>query len=190
MGLFPLLPPLMDPSLLPLASPFTETLTIMAEVEEGGGDAVEDTQEEVFADIIITVVTATDDFSEPTDELQSPSVHSDASSGSDPDPHPEEEDDEEQENEEEEGGHTEEFDLSILPSTRTLLQLVLLSVLPGEPEDQGEGSYCESKPGCSRPVCLGEWLTESRMGAMPVQVACECNSRPIRRLSLARVENG
>lgn len=137
MGLFPLLPPLMDPSLFPLVSPFTETLTIMAEVEEGG-EAVEDTQEEVFADII-TVVTATDDFSEPTDELQSPSVHSDASSGSDPDPHPEEEDEEEQENEE--GGHTEELDLSILPSTRTLLQLVLLSVLHGEPEDQGEGSY-------------------------------------------------
>lgn len=107
----------------------------------------------MFADIIFTVATASAHLSEPTEELQSASMHSDASSGSDPDPHPEEEDEEEQEKEEEEGGQSDELlALSILPSTRTLLQLVLLSVLHGEPEDQGEGSYCVSKPGCSRPV--------------------------------------
>lgn len=133
----------------------------MAEVtiEEEGEEVVEDTEEEAFADIIITVVTATAArfFSEPIEELESASMHSDASSGSDPDPQPEEEEDEEQENEEEEGGQTEEFveegllGLSVLPSTRTFPQLLLLSLLQGEPEDQGEGSYCESKPGCSRP---------------------------------------
>lgn len=123
---------------------------MVEEEEEGGAELVEDT--EVPADIIFAVDTSAD-LSEPGDELQSASMHSDASSGSDPDPHPEEEDDEEQENEEEEGGQTEELlDLSILPSTRTLLQLGLLSVLQGEPEDQEEGSYCESKPACSRPV--------------------------------------
>lgn len=84
-------------------------------------------------------------------------MHSDASSGSDPDPQPEEEEDEEQENEEEEGGQTEEvvedglLDLSVLPSTKTLPQLLLPSLLQGEPEDHGDGSYCDSKPGCSRP---------------------------------------
>lgn len=155
----------MEPILLPLVSPFTETLTIIAEVTEEGqgvGGVVEDTEGEAFADIIITVVTASAGmfFSEPIDELQSASMHSDDNSGSDPEPHPEDEEDEEQENEEEEGGQTELFEgellglsiLPILPSTRTLLQLVLPSVLHGEPEDQGEGSYCESKPGCSRPV--------------------------------------
>lgn len=124
----------------------------MVEVAEEGSEAelVEDT-EEVLADIIFTDTSA--DLSEPSEELQSASMHSDANSGSDPDPHPEEEDDEEQENEDDEGGQTEELlDLSILPSTRTLLQLGLLSVLHGEPEDQEEGSYCESKPACSRPV--------------------------------------
>lgn len=133
----------------------------MAEVtkEEEGEEVVEDTEEEAFADIIITVVTATAArfFSKPIEELESASMHSDANSGSDPDPQPEEEEDEEQENEEEEGGQTEELveegllGLSVLPSTRTLLQLVFPSLLQGEPEDQGEGSYCESKPGCSRP---------------------------------------
>lgn len=125
--------------------------------EEEGEEAVEDTKEEAFADIIITVVAATAPrfFSDPIEELESASMHSDASSGSDPEPQPEEE--EEQENEEEEGGHTEELveqgllDLSVLPSTRTLPQLLLLSLLQGEPEDQGEGSYCESKPECSKP---------------------------------------
>lgn len=131
----------------------------MAEVtiEEEGEEVVEDTEEEAFADIIITVVTATAArfFSEPIEELESASMHSDANSGSDPDPQPEEEEDEEQENEEEEGGQTDELveegllGLSVLPSTRTFPQLLLL--LQGEPEDQGEGSYCESKPGCSRP---------------------------------------
>lgn len=132
----------------------------MAEVTtEEGKEAVEDAEEEAFADIIITVVTATAArfFSEPIEELESASMHSDASSGSDPDPQPEEEEEEEQENEEEEGGQTEEsaevlLDLLVFPSTRTLPQLLLLSLLQGEPEDQGEGSYCESKPGCSRPV--------------------------------------
>lgn len=131
----------------------------MAEVTEGeeGEEAGEDTEEEAFADIIITVVTAARFFSEPTEELESASMHSDANSGSDPDPQPEEDEDEEQENEEEEGGQTEELveegllGLSVLPSTKTLPQLLLLSLLQGEPEDQGEGSYCESKQGCSRP---------------------------------------
>lgn len=120
-------------------------------------EAAEDTKE-VFADIIITVVAATVSrfFSELAEELESASMHSDASSGSDPEPQPEE-DEEEQENEEEEGGQTEELveqallDLSVLPSTKTLPQLLLLSLLQGEPEDQGEGSYCESNPGCSKP---------------------------------------
>lgn len=126
--------------------------------EEEEGDAVEDTAGEAFADIIITVVTAGRFLSEPIEELESASIHSEASSGSDPDPQPEEEEDEEQENEEEEGGQTEELveegllGFSVLPSTKTLPQLLLLSLLQGEPEDQGEGSYCESKPGCSRPV--------------------------------------
>lgn len=122
--------------------------TIMAEVtiEEEGEEAVEDTEEEAFADIIITVVTGARFFSEPIEELESASMHSDANSGSDPDPQPEEEEDEEQENEEEEGGQTELVEegllgLSVLPSTRTLPQLLLLSLLQGEPEDQGEGSY-------------------------------------------------
>jgi len=121
---------------------------------EEGEEAAEDTEEEAFADIIITVVTAARFFSEPTEELESASMHSEANSGSDPDPQPEEEDEEEQENE---GGQTEELvedgllGLSALPSTRTLLQLLLPSLLQGEPEDQGEVSYCESKPGCSRP---------------------------------------
>ena len=127
------------------------------EEEEEGDEAVEDTREEAFADIIITVVAATAPrfFSEPMEELESASMHSDASSGSDPEPQPEEE--EEQEKEEEEGGHTEEpveqglLDLSALPSTRTLPQLLLPSLLQGEPEDQGEGSYCESRPECSKP---------------------------------------
>lgn len=126
--------------------------------EEEGEEAVEDTEEEVFADIIITVVTATVErfFSEPIEELESASMHSDASSGSDPDPQPEEEEEDEQEKEE--GGQTEELveegllGLSVLLSARTLPQLLLLSLLQGEPEDHGEGSYCESKPGCSRPV--------------------------------------
>lgn len=130
----------------------------MAEVtkEEEGEEAVEDTEEEAFDDII-TVVTAVRCFSEPFKKLESASMHSDANSGSDPDPQPEEEEDEEQENEEEEGGQTEELveegllDLSVLPSTRTLPQLLLLSLLQGEPEDHGEGSYCDSKPGCSKP---------------------------------------
>lgn len=131
--------------------------------EEGEGDAAEDTAGEAFADIIITVVTAARFFSEPIEELESASIHSEASSGSDPDPQPEEEEDEEQENEEEEGGQTEELveegllGLSVLPSTRTLPQLLLLSLLQGEPEDQGEGSYCESKPGCSRPEEKRTW---------------------------------
>lgn len=129
-----------------------ETAITVEAAEEGGGAELGEDTEEVLADIIFTVDTSAD-LSEPSDELQSASMHSDASSGSEPDPHPEEEDDEEQENEEEEGGQTEELlDLSILPSTRTLLQLGLLSVLHGEPEDQEEGSYCESKPVCSRPV--------------------------------------
>jgi len=125
--------------------------------EEAGEEAVEDTEEEAFVDIIITVFAAIAPrfFSEPTGELDSASMHSDANSGSDPEPQPEEEEEDEQENEEEEGGQTEELveqgllDLSVLPSTRTLPQLP--SLLQGEPEDQGEGSYCESKPGCSRP---------------------------------------
>lgn len=131
---------------------------------EEGEEAAEDTEEEAFADIIITVVTAARFFSEPTEELESASMHSEANSGSDPDPQPEEEDEEEQENE---GGQTEELvedgllGLSALPSTRTLLQLLLPSLLQGEPEDQGEVSYCESKPGCSRPVSAargsGSW---------------------------------
>lgn len=129
----------------------------MAEVTKGeqGEEAVEDTEEEAFADIIITAVTAARFFSEPIEELESASMHSDANSGSDPDPQPEEEEDEEQEKEE--GGQTVEFaeerclDLSVLPSTRTLFQLLLPSLLQGEPVDQGEGSYCESKTGWSRP---------------------------------------
>lgn len=171
--LFPLLAPPTAPipPLIPgrpLPSPFTETPTIMAEEEEeeDGEDAVEDTEEEAFADIIIGVVVATAGrfFSEPMEELESASMHSDASSGSDPDPQPEEEEEEEQENEEEEGGQTEELveeglpGLSALPSTKTLPQLLLLSLLQGEPEDQGEGSYCESKPGCSKPgEGVGGW---------------------------------
>lgn len=119
----------------------------MAEVTIEEGEAVEDTEEGAFADIIITVVTASRFFSELIEELESASMHSDANSGSDPDPQPEEEDEEEHENEEEGGGQTEEFVeegllvLSALPSTRTLLQLLLPSLLQGEPEDQGEGSY-------------------------------------------------
>lgn len=131
----------------------------MAEVadEEEGDEAVEDTEEEAFDDII-TVVTAARCFSEPFKKLESASMHSDASSGSDPDPQPEEDEEEEQENDEEEGGgQTEELaeeellDLSVLPSTKTLPQLLLPSLLQGEPEDHGEGSYCDSKPGCSKP---------------------------------------
>ena len=129
----------------------------MAEVtiEVEGEEAVEDTEEEAFDDIIITVVTAARCFSEPFKELESASMHSDANSGSDPDTQPEEEEDDEQENEEEEGGQTEldedgVLDLSVLPSTRTLPQLLLVSLLQGEP-DQDDGSYCESKPGWSRP---------------------------------------
>lgn len=126
---------------------------------EEGEEAVEDTEEEEFADIIITVVIATVArfFSEPMEELESASMHSDASSGSEPEPQPEEEEDEEQEKDDEEGGQTEELveagllGWSVLPSTKTFPQLLLLSLLQGEPEDQGEGSYCESKPGCSRP---------------------------------------
>lgn len=127
----------------------------MAELpkEEVGEEAVEDA--EAFADIIITVVAATAArfLSEPIEELESASMHSDADSGSDPDPQPEEEEEEEQEKEEEEGGQTEELveeqllGVSVLPSTRALPQLLLLSLLHGEPDDQGEGSYCESKPG-------------------------------------------
>lgn len=140
-----------------LLSPFTPTPTIMVDVREEGEEAVEDTEEEVLADIIITVVAARPRFfSEPTEELESASMHSDANSGSDPEPQPEE--DEEQENEEEEGGQTEELgeqvllDLSELPSPRTLLQLLLPSLLHGDTEDQEEGSYWESKPGCSKPA--------------------------------------
>lgn len=121
--------------------------------EEVGEEAVEDA--EAFADIIITVVAATAArfLSEPIEELESASMHSDADSGSDPDPQPEEEEEEEQEKEEEEGGQTEELveeellGVSVLPSTRAFPQLLLLSLLQGEPDDQGEGSYCESKPG-------------------------------------------
>lgn len=152
----PVIFPLFDPPTVPIPppsicrllsfpSPFTATPIIMAEVtiEEEGEEAVEDTEEEAFDDII-TVVTAERCFSEPFKELESASMHSDANSGSDPDPQPEEEEDEEQENEE--GGQTEEFaevllDLSVLPSTRTLPQLLLPSPLHGEPEDQGDGSY-------------------------------------------------
>lgn len=164
--LFPLFAPPMVPIPppipgRPLPSPFTETPTIMADVtreeeEEDGEDAVDDTEEEAFADIIIAVVARF--FSEPMEELESASMHSDASSGSDPDPQPEEEEEEEHENEEEEGGQTEELveeglpGLSALLSTKTLPQLLFPSLLQGEPEDQGEGSYCESRPGCSRPV--------------------------------------
>lgn len=122
-------------------------------------EAVEGTEESAFADIIITVVAATmlRFFSEPTEELESASMHSNDSSGSDPEPQPEEEEEEEQENEEEEGGQTEELveqvllGLSVLPSTRALPQLLLPSLLQGEPEDQGDGSYCESNPGWSKP---------------------------------------
>lgn len=133
----------------------------MVEVkDEVGEEAVEDAEEEAFVDIIITVVAATAArfFSEPIEELESASMHSDANSGSDPDPQPEEEEEEEQENEEDEGGQMDELveegllGWSLLPSTRTLPQLLLLSLLHGEPEDQGEGSYCESRPGCSKPV--------------------------------------
>lgn len=118
---------------------------------EEGEEAVEDTEEEAFDDII-TVVTAARCFSESFKELASASMHSDANSGSEPDLQPEEED-EEQENEE--GRQMEELaeegllELSLLPSARTFPQL--LSLLEGQPEDQGEGSYCGSKPGCSRP---------------------------------------
>lgn len=126
--------------------------------EEECEEAVEGTEEAAFADIIITVLAVTMPrfFSEPTEELESASMHSNDSSGSDPEPQPEEEE-EEQENEEEEGGQTEELveqvllDLFVLPSTRTLPQLLLPSLLQGEPEDQGDGSYCESNPGCSKP---------------------------------------
>lgn len=121
-------------------------------------ETAEDVKDETFPDIIITVGTAREPrfLSEPIDELESASVHSDANSGSEPEPQPEEEEEEEQENEDEEGGQTEELveqgllDLSVFPSTSTLPQLLLLS-LQEEPEDQGEGSYCESKPGRSRP---------------------------------------
>lgn len=150
--IFPLFEPLTVPipplgmwRLLPLPSPFTPTLIITAEVtiEEEGEEAGEDTVEEVFDDII-TVVTAARCFDEPFKELESASMHSDANSGSDPEPQPEEEEDEEQENEA--GGQTAAFaevllDLSVLPSTRTLPQLLLPSPLQGEPVDQGEGSY-------------------------------------------------
>lgn len=130
----------------------------MAEVaeEEEGDEAVEDTEEEAFDDII-AVVTAARCFCELFRKLESASMHSDASSGSDPDPQPEEEEEEEQENDEEGGGQTEELaegellDLSVLPSTKTLPQLLLPSLLQGEPEDHGEGSYWDSKPGCSKP---------------------------------------
>lgn len=133
----------------------------MVEVpKEEGVEAAEDVTDETFPDIIITVGAATEPrfLSEPIDELESASVHSDANSGSEPEPQPEEEEEEEQENEDEEGGQTEELaeqgllDLSVFPSTSTLPQLLLLSLLQGEPEDQGEGSYCESKPGWSRPI--------------------------------------
>lgn len=121
----------------------------MVEVnEEVGEEAVEVAVEETFADIIIAVVAATAArfFSEPIEELESASMHSDANSGSDPDPQPEEDEEEEQENEEEEGGQTDEpvedrlLDWSLFASTRTLPQLLLLSLLQGDPEDQGEGS--------------------------------------------------
>lgn len=144
----PLTVPIPPPSmwrLLPLPSPFTATPIITAEVtiEEEGEEAVEDTEEEALDDII-TGVTAARCFSEPFKELESASMHSDANSGSDPEPQPEEEEDEEQENEE--GGQTAELvevllDLSVLPSTRTLPQLLLPSPVQGEPVDQGEGSY-------------------------------------------------
>lgn len=115
---------------------------------EVGEKVVEDTEEEAVADIITVVeATVTKFFSEPIEELESASMHSEANSGSDPDPQPEEEDDEEQEKEDEGGGQTDGLDeevllgLSVLPSTRTFPQLLLLSPLQGEPEDQGEGSY-------------------------------------------------
>lgn len=119
--------------------------------EEVGIEAADD--EEAFADIIITVVAARAArfLSEPIEELESASMHSDADSGSDPDPQPEEEEEEEQEKDE--GGQTEELveegllGVSVLPSTRALPQLLLPSLLQGEPDDQGGGSYCESKPG-------------------------------------------
>lgn len=129
-------------------------MTEVTKEEEG-----EEVVASASADIIIAVGTATVArfFSEPIEELESASMHSDASSGSDPDPQPEEEEDDEQENEEEEGGQTEELveeglmGFSVLPSTRTAPQLLLPSLLQGDPEDQGEDSYCESKPGCSKP---------------------------------------
>lgn len=116
--------------------------------EEVGEEAADD--EEAFADIIITVVAARF-LSEPIEELESASMHSDADSGSDPDPQPEEEEEDEQEKDE--GGQTEELveegllGVSVLPSTRALPQLLFPSLLQGEPDDQGGGSYCESKPG-------------------------------------------
>lgn len=116
--------------------------------EEVGEEVADD--EEAFADIIITVVAARF-LSEPIEELESASMHSDADSGSDPDPQPEEEEEDEQEKDE--GGQTEELveegllGVSVLPSTRALPQLLLPSLLQGEPDDQGVGSYCESKPG-------------------------------------------
>lgn len=116
--------------------------------EEVGEEVADD--EEAFADIIITVVAARF-LSEPIEELESASMHSDADSGSDPDPQPEEEEEDEQEKDE--GGQTEELveegllGVSVLPSTRALPQLLLPSLLQGELDDQGGGSYCESKPG-------------------------------------------
>lgn len=76
-------------------------------------------------------------FSEPELEAESASMHSEASSGSLPEPDPEAGPEME--------GQTEEV-LSLQPSTRTFPQLLLLS-LHGDPELQGEFSYCESRPG-------------------------------------------
>lgn len=120
-----------------------------------------------------TVAVAADRFfSEPELELaESASMHSDASSGSEPVPQPEEEEEEEEEQggrgQTEEEEEVEEGVLVWSPSTSTLPQVLLPSLTMGDPEPQGEVSYCESRPGCSNPVWLGE-LTESRMGAMPV----------------------
>ena len=134
--LFPLLAPPEICRLLP--SPLTSALAMVVVTEEVVEDAVE-----AFAnDIMAAVVEMAARFlSEPSGELESASMHSDANSGSDPDPQPEEEEEEEEEGQTDELVEERLLGLSALPSTRTLSQLLLPSPLQGEPVDQGDGSY-------------------------------------------------
>ena len=129
---------------LALPSPLTSALAAAVLTEEGAAAEEEDDAAEALAsDIMAAVVveTAARFLSEPSGELESASMHSDASSGSDPEPQPEEEEEEEEEGQTDELVEERLLGLSALPSTRTASQLLLPSPPQGEPVDQGDGSY-------------------------------------------------